>query len=210
MSIGIVIPSRGLIFSKTLEAIERERRNYETKLYVSNDLPIPEGHNDLCVQALKDGNEWILFIEEDTVIPTGALEKLLAVQADVACIDYGVAGWSCITKNTEGEILWCGLGCTLIKRTVFEALEVPYFRADMVLTLPEFTWRQLPEEYVKTRNYGNLDIWFFTKAREKGFVIKQVEGECDHLQLVELGQRGINEGIHKIIKKPEIKNHQVI
>ena len=163
-SIGIVLPSRGLIFSKTIEAIERERKNYETKLYISHDLPIPEGHNNLCNKALGDGNQYILLVEEDVVIPAGAIEKLLAVQADIACIDYGVSAWSCVTKNKEGDILWCGLGATLIHRRVFEVLERPYFRADMVLDLPDFKWRQLPEQYVKTRNYGSLDIWFFTKA----------------------------------------------
>ena len=209
-SIGIVLPTRGMIFSKTLEAIERERKGYETTLYISNNLPIPEGHNELCLKALRDGNEYILFIEEDVVIPARTLEKLLAVQADIACIDYGVSGWSCITKNQHAEILWCGLGCTLIHRKVFEALKEPYFRADMALSLPDMVWKQLPEEYVKNRNYSNLDIWFFTKAREKGFKIKQVEGECEHLELVALGQKGKNYGLHNIQRKPEIKNHQII
>lgn len=210
MKIGIVLPTRGLIFSKTIEAIERERKGYETTLYISNDLPIPKGHNELCVKALEDGSDYILFIEEDVVIPARSFEKLLAVNADIACIDYGVSGWSCITKNKEGQILWCGVGCTLVKREVLEALERPYFRADMALSLPDMVWKQLPEEYVKTRNYGNLDIWFCTKAREKGFKIVQVEGECEHLQLVELGEKGKNYGIHNIQRKPEIKNHQVI
>lgn len=208
--IGIVVPTRGLVFTRVLEAIERERKNYDTTLYLSDHLPIPDGHNFLAKQALVDGNEWILFIEEDTVIPAGAFEKMLAVQADIVCTDYGVSGWSCITKNKQGEILWCGLGCTLVHRRVFEALEEPYFRADMTLMLPDFEWKQLPEEYVKNRNYGNLDIWFCMKAREKGFKIVQVEGEAEHLQLIELGQRGINNGIHDIKQKPEISKHQVI
>ena len=210
MKIGVCLPTRGMVFSKTVQALEEQRINYDITVYYSHDLPIPKGHNSLCEKALKDGNEYIFFLEEDVVIPTGTLEKLLAVHADIACIDYGVSGWSCITKNKEGEILWCGLGATLIHRRVFEALEMPYFRADMALHLPDMVWKQLPEEYVKNRNYGNLDIWFFSKAKEKGFKIVQVEGECEHLQLVELGQKGINEGIHKITEKERIKNHQVL
>lgn len=210
MKIGIVLPSRGLIFSKVIEAIERERKHYETTLYISHDLPIPKGHNDLCEKALEDGNQYILFIEEDCVIPARAIEKLLAATADIACIDYGVSGWSCITKNKKGEILWAGLGCTLVTRAVFEALERPYFRVDRVLRLNDMTWQDLPQSYIETKNYGSLDIWFFTKAKEKGFKIVQVEGECEHLKLVELGKRETNHGLHTIERKPEIKNHQVI
>lgn len=210
MQIGIAMPTRGLLFSRVLEAMERERQGYDTKLYLSHDQPIPNGHNQLCEKALADGMDLILFIEEDVVIPTGALEKLLAVNADIACINYAVAGWGCITKNTEGEILWAGLGCTLIKREVFEALEKPYFRADMVLDLPDFKWRQLPESYVQTRNYGSLDIWFCTKAREKGFEIKQAEGECEHLELVELGKKGSNHGLHIIRQREKINKYQIL
>lgn len=208
--IGICIPSRGLIFAESIRALERERKGYDTKLYISTSLPIPAGHNLVVNDALRDGSEYILFIEEDVAIPAGAFERLLASQADIACIDYGVSGWSCITKSQTGEILWCGLGCTLIHRSVFEALKEPFFRADMTLLLPEFRWKQLPAEYVEKRNYGNLDIWFFSKAREAGFEIKQVEGECRHLELISLGQRGINNGIHIIKEKPGISNHQVL
>lgn len=210
MKLGIVTPTRGMLFTRTLEAIERERIGYDTTLYLSHDLPIPDGHNSLCEKALADGMDHILFIEEDCVIPAGALEKLLAVDADIACIDYGVSGWSCITRGVEGKILWCGLGCTLVRRKVFESLEKPYFRADMVLDLPDFKWRQLPESYVKTHNYGSLDIWFFTKVREKGFEIEQVAGELDHLELVELGKKGRNHGVHQIKEREKISKHQTL
>lgn len=208
--IGICVPTRGLVFSRTIEAIERERKGYDTTLYISNNLPIPEGHNQLAEKALRDGNDYILFIEEDVVPLARTLEKLLVVDADIACIDYGVSGWGCVTKDIKGNILWCGLGCTLIKRQVFEALEKPFFRVDMVLDLPDFKWRQLPEEYIKTKNYGSLDIWFCTQAREKGFVIKQVEGEAEHLKLDSLGERERNHGLHQISNKAKISKNQII
>ena len=208
--IGICVPTRNLVFTKTVEAIENIRQGFNTKLYFSSDLPIPDGHNQLCEKALADGCDYVLFIEEDVVAPKGSLEKLLAADADIACIDYGVNGWGCVTKNSQGEILWSGLGLTLIKKEVFEALERPYFRVDKVLRLNDMTWQDLPEDYIKNKNYGTLDIYFCTKARGKGFKIKQVEGEADHLRLVNLGERGKNNGLHIIESKPRISKNQII
>ena len=209
MKIGIIVPTRGLVYSRVIEALEEERKGYETKIYISHNLPIPVGHNNLTKAALRDGMDVLFFVEEDTVPPARSIEKLLAANNEIACIDYGVSGWGCISRNTKGEILWCGLGCTLIKKEVFEALEEPYFRTDKVLRLNDWTWQDLPPEYVENKAYGSLDIWFFTKAREKGFRIVQVEGEADHLQLIQLGDRGKNHGLHEIGLKPKIVKKQV-
>lgn len=208
--IGIVLPTRGLVFTRVEQALESFRKEHDIRVYRSHDLPIPDGHNQLAKQALEDGCDYIWFIEEDTVPPTRALEHLLQANGNIACIDYGVSSWGCVTRNPQGEILWCGLGCTLIERKVFEALEYPYFRTDKTLRLNDWTWVTLPEFYQKTRNYGSLDIWFCCSAREKGFSIVQVDGECDHLELVELGKRGSNNGLHVIKSRLKIANKQVL
>ncbi len=184
MKIGVVLPTRGLVFTKVEQAIEEMRGDFDIRVFRSRDLPIPNGHNELAKQALEEGYDWLFLIEEDTVPPKGALQKLLAVDSDIACIDYGVAGWGCVTKNPRGEILWCGLGCTLVKRKVFEKMTYPYFRADRTLRLNDWTWQELPEQYIKTKQYGSLDIWFCDQARKLGFTITQVQGECEHLELV--------------------------
>lgn len=72
------------------------------------------------------------------------------------------------------------------------------------------TWQTLPQSYVETKGYGSLDIWFFSQARLKGFKIVQVEGECDHLQLLSLGQKEVNNGLHQIGLKPKIAKQQII
>ncbi len=214
--IGIILPTRGLVYTKVEQAIE-ELRSSEVKVYRSRDLPIPDGHNELAKQALQDGCDWLFFIEEDTVPPKGALNNLLQADSDIACIDYGVSGWGCVTRSPKGEILWCGLGCTLVKRGVFEKMTYPYFRADMTLILDTTEgevpiikeWRQLPEEYLK-KQYGSLDIWFCDQARKLGFTITQVKGECEHLELVSLGQRETNNGLHQIQARQKITKNQIV
>lgn len=214
--IAVIQPTRGLIFSQAQSALEQELRSLKEyrctyEIYRSWDLKIPDCVNEKVDEALEDGFDYALFSEEDTVIPKRGLHKMLLADGDITAIDYGVQGWGCITRNKENpkEILWCGLGCTLVKRKVFDSLEKPYFRSDKQLLLnfypEEIRWVDAPKDA-----YGGQDIWFCMHAREKGFTIKQVEGECMHLKLDELGRPEVNHGLHKISQKPIITKRQEV
>lgn len=204
MFIGVVLPTRGLLFTEVLESLLKELEGYEFKLYLSHDLVIPDGHNELTKKALKEGADYILYVEEDVVVPEGAVDNMIMEKGDIVAIDYGVNEWSCITKY-RGEILWTGLGCTLVKKEVFEKMEFPYFRSDKQLLLnfwPETRWIDAPKNA-----YGGQDIFFCMKAREVGFEIKQAWGEARHLKLESLGTPEINSGVHLVIDKPKISKH---
>ena len=204
--IGVILPSRGLMFAEVIESLFDNLQGYDYRVYPAIGLRIPDCENVPVEKALADGCSSLWFIEDDTVPPKGALEKLLNAEGDIAAIDYGVNGWGCITRGKiDGEIKWCGLGCTLVKRRVFEALEKPYFRDDLQLRLNDMTWIPAPEN-----RYGGQDIWFSCKAREKGFKIVQIQGECKHLKLDALGTPEENNGAHKISQKPKIEKHQFI
>lgn len=207
--IGIIQPTRGLIFAEAQSALEKNLAKYDHKIYRSWDLTIPECVNVLIDQALLDGCNYLLFSEEDTVMPDGGLDRMIMADSDIACIDYGVAGYSCITKDKQtGELLWCGLGCTLVKAEVFAMLQKPYFRADKQLLLnnyPKEEWINAPKGA-----YGGHDIWFGVQARKVGFTIKQVEGECKHLKLDALGTAEVNKGLHQISQKPVISKYQTL
>jgi hypothetical protein len=209
--IGVILPSRGLIFAEVIESLFDNLEGYNYKVYSAIGLPIPDCENVPVEKALADGCSHLWFVEDDTVPPKGALEKLLAAEGDIAAIDYGVNGWGCITRGKiDGEIKSCGLGCTLVKRKVFEHLDKPYFRDDMQLMInknrPDFmTWVKAPAD-----RYGGQDIWFCYHAREKGFKIVQVQGECKHLKLDALGMPEENNGVHKISEKPKITKHNFI
>ena len=204
--ITCVLPTRGMVFTQVIEAFEEIKKRWSLRILMSHDLPIPDAHNFLTERALSYANtEYIFYVEEDTVPPTYGIDRMLALDSDIAFIDYGVNGWSCsaIDKITN-EILWCGVGCTLVKRKVFEALEKPWFRTDKTLRLNDWKWLDNPAKY------GGHDIWFCMQARSKGFKIKRANGECKHLQLNELGKKEWNNGLHNISEKPKIEKQQNI
>lgn len=213
MRIAVVLPTRGLVFTEVEEAIEKARwtfishmKKVEIRVFRSTSLPIPESHNHLTEVALSNYSpEYIWFIEEDTVPPRNALYDLIKADADIAFIDYSINGWACAAKTPE-EILWCGLGCTLVKADVFKKLEKPYFRTDKSLSLNDDTYFQWLDQPNK---YGGHDIWFFSKAREAGFKLVQVPGECKHMQIHALGTSAINDGLHIISQKRKIEKHMV-
>lgn len=208
--IGVILPSRGLIFAEVEDAISKELSGNNYRVYRSWGLKIPECENYLVEKALKDNCSHLLFIEEDTVIPEYGFFYLMEANSDIACIDYGVSGWSTITRDKKtSEILWCGLGCTLIKREVFLTLQKPWFRSDKALLLnfwPEEKWIDAGKQA-----YGGQDIWFCINARKKGFRIKQVPDlEAKHLRLDSLGKPEINNGLHQISQKPRVENYQTL
>lgn len=210
--ISVILPTRGIVFTEVEQSIEDNLKEYNHRVYRSFTLPIPESENYLVDKALEDHPTYLLFVEEDTVLPEHAFVNMVKANADIACIDYGVSGWSCITRRkTTTEILWCGLGCTLVRREVFDKLDKPFFRTDLALRLNDWEtnekdWQEVPKE----KQYGGQDIYFCCKAREKGFSIVQVDGECKHLKLKSIGQAGINSGLHVIEAKEKISKRTTL
>ena len=148
MQISIILPSRGLIFAEVEEGIEDMRSQHSIKVYRCHEKPIPEAQNYLVDKALLavPSPDFLMFVEEDTVPPQNALEKLLAPMRDkdvgITCIDYAMHNnFSTITKKTDtGEILFCGLGMTLVKTEVFQKIQWPYFRADKAYSINQERW----------------------------------------------------------------------
>lgn len=202
--ISILVASRGLVFTETDILIDKVVNHFDSQVFRTYDKKIPDAQNYLVEEALKTEASMFLFLEEDNVPTLEQVVEMVNRNVDICFVDYGVAGWSCSARNKKGEILWCGLGTTLIKRKVFEKLDRPWFRIDKSLRLNDNKWIDVPMKY------GGHDIWFFVKARELGFKITQVEGEADHLKLDSLGRPEVNYGLHKIGKKPKISKLQII
>lgn len=184
MRIAVATPSRGLVGSRTIEAVLRELAGTESVgWFLTHDLPIPDCAERAAEMALTAGADAVWFVEEDVVPPVGALAASLRLLADgyaVAAVDYPVRqGTGCIARATDGSIAWVGLGATLISRSAFEALDGPWFRTE--------------------RGYGGHDILFCRRVLEAGMRIGQVPDMiAQHVRLEALGSPGTNAGCHKM------------
>lgn len=217
-SVIILTPSRGLIHSRTVAAVlAAERYAVYADVadvhgwLITHDLPIPSSHEHLAVRGMARGADFLWFVEEDMVPPVSALAVLLCRQqqtgAGVVFLDYPVGEQptrSAILRQPDGSnsILYGGLGCTLIHRSVLEALPRPWFETahEYRLTRDAATGRYTLTETDVPATYGGLDVAFCRKALAQGFTLAAVESpnRAGHARLRTLGTRQDNHGTHTI------------
>lgn len=204
--IGIITPTRGMVFTETMQFVEDTRYTYpHVRHFMTWGMPIPDCFNAATERAFADPRiEYLWFLEEDTVPPATTLDKLLAAMQDfdIAACDYGFnGGYNTIARSSINDsILFTGFGCTMMRRSVLEKMPHPFFRADRSFNISSGQWYATDP----LRVYGQFDIDFCSRARKEGFTITQVEGECRHLKLEQLGAKEINNGCHIISEKDRI------
>lgn len=215
MMVAICTPSRGLIYSRTVQSIVEgmqalNKLGVATKYFYSHDLPIPDGHNFCVEQAFQDpAVDKIFFVEEDMYIDPQAFVALATSEHDFVTLQYNDKNGSphgIIHYNEAGEVLWSGLGATCIKREVFEKVGQPYFRTNIRygikkkrssegFVISEFYQLEQESEY----QYGGLDIDLCTRVRTLGIKLMVLpEYKAHHFQLVQLGEPYTNNGCHVI------------
>lgn len=218
MKIAVCIPSRGLIHSRTIETVianlnELPEKEAIIRLFLTHDRPIPEAQNKLVERAKKWGANLFWFCEEDNFIPQGTLLKMIRFlftnDCGVVAVDYPVGEKRCSTiARKNGEILWTGLGCTLVRREVFDKLNKPYFRTDRTFRIISKDPLELLEERVPNK-YGGQDIWFGMSCKKAGIPIYQLPDIiAGHIKPKLIGKNGTNGGFHEFEIWDEIKTFQ--
>ena len=215
MTYAVVTPSRGLVHSRTIEAVMANVLEVPGFLgwFLSHDLPIPDCDERVAELGMATGADAIWFIEEDTIPPAGALAASIALlsEFDVAAVDYPVGSahdaWGCAVSNAE-EVLWCGLGATLIARHVLERLPRPWFSTDyqFVRQGGSTEWKPQPHPQPPDRRWGQQDIYFAMNLRAAGMRIGLVPGlTAAQARVVELGKPGTNHGWHTVAIQDRIE-----
>ncbi len=209
-SYAVVTPSRGLVHSRTIEAVlanvaaaaGHDYRGW----YLTHDLPIPRCDERAAELGLASGADALWWVEEDVVPPPGALAASLALLGPgvgAVAVDYPVGAaadaWGCIVRDPAGEVLWCGLGCTLVDRAAFERLPRPWFRTDWRWVRRGAGWEAVAVTAPDARRFGQQDIYFCHELRRAGLRVVEVPAMLAGHALVErYGDRGTNVGYHTV------------
>ena len=215
MIVAVCIPTRGMLFTRTTQCVFDGMQKLNglgigTKLITSHDLPIPDSHNYCAETALSDSAvDKVFFVEEDMFIFPETFVALATADYDMATVQYNDKNGrphGIIEFDNNGEVVWCGLGATVIRRVVLEALDRPFFEIKRRWkNIRETKWngekitKYEPVSRESIYQYGGLDVDFCMRVRKLGYKITALpEHKAHHFQLIKLGEPHINKGTHEI------------
>ena len=203
VKIGVIFPSRGLVFSRTAQELLENLEGYDYEIFFSHGRPIPECFETPLQIALFDKNiTHIWIVEDDMVLPKNILKELLSVNKAVVTADYPITkgGRGSVFRDASKKVLFCGTGCLLVKREVFDELKSPYFRTDTKWNVKNYgkyiKFTAVPNE--SGDGYGLHDITFSFELANLNIPIHVVPTKLGQRKLIELGKSGTNDGAHQI------------
>lgn len=211
MNIAVILPSRGLMFSRTAEELLDNLEGYKYDIFFSHGRSIPDCFEIPLNEALKGPYTHIWMVEDDMILPEDTLSAMVIMDAPVVTADYPVSkdGQGVVFSDKSGRVIFTGTGCLLIKREVFDKLKAPYFRTDIkwgVMNYGSFirlTANMIPNQ----EGYGLQDVTFGIKLWKANIPISVV-GNIGQRKLLALGKSGSNDGAHKIedwnVVKPNV------
>ncbi len=178
-SVSILVPTRDTVYSHFSYSLGNLIKTttlmgIEVHLFFDASTILINQRENLINQAIEVKSEWALWLDSDMMFPPTTLLRLLAHNQDIVACNYmkrsypfkSVAfmdtnDWeSWVPLQSEDELLTVeaiGMGCVLMRTSVFEKLNRPYF---------EYTYQP------KTKDWGGEDFTLFKKLNGAGLQLK--------------------------------------
>jgi GT2 family glycosyltransferase len=171
----------------------------KTKLVFNNDTILSQQRQALAKIAMNEGADWTIWFDSDMRFPIDTIERLLAHNKPIVMAGYPTRKpplieptqffdhesyhRAYVEESDTGlkEIASGGFGCVAVHRSVYEAMEPPWFH--------------IPWDEKEMRFDCGEDIYFCRKALDTGF---KVYMDCDlskqiaHIGSYEFGYKEAN------------------
>lgn len=200
--LGVVLPSRGLMFSETFEELLNELADFDYEIFWSHANPLPKCFNDPTERALADPEVFaVLFCEDDMIIPKGILKEMFAQNYPVVALDYPFQqdGDATVLHDPKGMAYWSGTGFMLVAREILENIPKPIWQTGRTFDpfIDSDTLHFWPRKLDKV-HYGLHDLNFGLVLYSAGVPVQPMTKTAGQRKLLELGDAHSNNGAHKI------------
>lgn len=200
--LAVILPSRGLMFSQTLEELLRELEGFNYEIFWAHEKSLPDCFNDPTEEALADPDVFaVLICEDDMILPRGILRRMFEQNYPVVALDYPFQqdGDATTLHDPDGKAFWTGTGFILINRQVLEQMEKPIWRTNRTFDpfIDKDTIHFWPRNLTKVY-YGLHDLNFGLVLYSAGMPILPMEQTAGQRKLVKLGRKNTNNGAHEI------------
>lgn len=212
--LAVVVPSRGLMFSKTLEELLGELKDFKYQIFWSHGKSLPQCFNDPTEEILKDPEVFaVLYCEDDMIIPKGILKKMFARNYPVVALDYPFKadGDSTLLHDPAGNAIYSGTGFLLVAKAILERLPKPIFRTDTAwdTMIKGDTLVFWPRKLTKVA-YGLHDVNLGILLFANDVPIMPMHKTAGQRKLVKLGEPNTNKGAHEIKELTKVGRDLVI
>lgn len=206
--LAVVLPSRGLMFSETLENLLDELQGFEYEIFWAHGKSLPDCFNDPTDKALADPDVFaVLFCEDDMIIPKGMLREMFAQNYPAVALDYPFQqqGDSTVLHDPQGFAYWTGTGFLLVSKAILDQMEKPIWRTDRTFDpfIDKDTIHFWPRK-LEGVHYGLHDLNFGMVLYSAGVPILPMKKTGGQHKLKALGQKHTNNGAHDIYDLTEV------
>lgn len=206
--LAVVLPSRGLMFSETLEDLLNELESFDYEIFWSHGKSLPQAFNDPTEKALADPNVFaVLFCEDDMILPQGILKEMFNQKYPVVALDYPFQqnGDSTVLHDPQGFAYWTGTGFLLAAREVLEGVPKPIWQTGRTFDpfVDKDTIHFWPR-HLEGVHYGLHDLNFGLVLYSAGLPILPMERTGGQHKLRALGEKNVNNGVHDIYELTEV------
>ena len=213
-SVSILVPTRDTVYSHFSYSLGNlikttTMMGIEVHLFFDASTILINQRENLINRAIEVKSEWVLWLDSDMMFPPTTLLRLLAHNQDIVACNYmkrsypfkSVAfmdtnDWeSWVPLQSEDELLTVeaiGMGCVLMRTSVFEKLNRPYF---------EYTYQP------KTKDWGGEDFTLFKKLNKVGHQVK-VDMNLSN-EIYHIGTYAYGKNLDTNVQKKRELNNQI-